>query len=92
MIPEFTAIGAGIGLIIWGSRRVINGEDFDDEEIVSGVPTFLRDSIREVEVTQTGSIRFHIRANAPDIAERKIKRNVETEEDRGLEVDRDGDA
>ncbi len=92
MIPEFTAIGAGIGLIIWGSRRVINGEDFDDKEIVTEVPTFLRGSIREVEVTQTGSVRFHIRANAPDIAEREIKQNVETEEDRGLEVDRDGEA
>ncbi len=92
MIFECTAIGFGVGCVIWGTRRILEGEDFDEEKVLSEIPAFVRDHVRKVEVTPTGNIRFHLQTGAPDIAEREIRQNVDVEEDGEVEVERDDSA
>lgn len=93
MIVECAAIGTGFGLIIWGSRRIIYGNDTADEataKVLSEVPGLMKKHIRDVEITPFG-IKFHIRANAPEYTERKVEENVEIEGDGSVEVERDGE-
>lgn len=92
MIPEWGMVGLGIGCVVWGARRILNGNDVDEEKVLAEIPGFVREHIRRVEITPTGGLRFDLRSTAPDSAEREIEENVEVEGDGEVEVERESDA
>ncbi|MFZ2958926.1 MAG: hypothetical protein WA705_18715 [Candidatus Ozemobacteraceae bacterium] len=73
------AIGAGVSLIVWGSRMFINEDDSADEkaeEILAQIPDRFRAYIDEIYVDYTG-IHISFRPGTPKSIKEKIKSNIE---------------
>lgn len=88
------ATRSGIGLAVYGSRRIINSYDNADKaaaEVLSAVPGHMKMHIRDVEIGPLG-IKLHIRASAPDNAEQEFKERFHVEGGRNVEVKRDSDS
>ncbi len=72
------AIGAGVSLIVWGSRMFLYEDDSADEkahEILSRIPERFEEYIERINVTPS-SIHIAFRSGTPRKIQEEIKSNI----------------
>lgn len=74
------AIGAGISLIVWGSKMFLDNDDTADEkatEIMARIPSDFRDYIERIIVKRTG-IHISFSPGTPKDVRDEIRNNIYT--------------
>jgi hypothetical protein len=77
VIPA-AAIGAGVTLLVWGSKMFLNDDDSADEkaeEILSRIPDRFEEYISSISVKSSG-IHISFRSNTPRDVQDEIKSNI----------------
>jgi hypothetical protein len=72
------AIGAGISLIVWGSKMFLDNDDTADDkaaEIMARIPDDFRDYIERIIVKRTG-IHISFSPGTPKDVRDEIKNNI----------------
>ena len=77
IIPA-AAIGAGVTLVVWGSKMFLNNDDSADEkaeEILAEVPEKFERYISNISVKGSG-IHISFRSDTPEEIQDEIKSNI----------------
>lgn len=72
------AIGAGVTLIVWGSRMLLDNDDSADEkagEILARIPEEFSEYIEDISVDMSG-VHISFRYGTPRNIKEEIKRNI----------------
>lgn len=75
------AIGAGVGLIVWGSRMFIDDDDSADDmaaEIMARIPEKFEEYIDRISVSSSG-IHITFQPGTPKRIKQAIRENIEIE-------------
>ena len=73
------AIGAGVTLIVWGSKMFLSNDDSADEkaeEILARIPKEFEEYIENITVDTSG-VHLSFRTGTPRKIQEEIKRNIE---------------
>jgi hypothetical protein len=85
------AIGGGLALVVWGTRKIVEGDDSADEaaaKVLRGVPDYIRRYVEEIDVSATG-VRIKLREDAPESTEQEIADNIDIEDRlNGVDIER----
>lgn len=74
------AIGSGVGLVIWGVRKIWNNDDSADKfvaEFIKEIPSYIEKYIESVEFND-GEFKVKFKAQTPTQIKQDFENNIES--------------